>query len=185
MLTLAVLCKVFSHHFVFPWISSGELPVIFFRADIKRILLKMNYIFLDSQDISQQCVLGSDTFLDWVKREDLPDRKEEPSLVHLQESFSFEELAFVVSEIYGVSPDEILKRKSRHREGRRILMYCACYYCRHKAPLSQLSKKFSVSVSRPNDSTRPSLQFTCDWKTLERYFIDKIDQKLSRQTICW
>ncbi len=102
-------------------------------------------------DVVEQSVLGSVGFVDWVKREYLLGRQgnkeEEASLGHLQKSFSFEEIIDHVASIYEVGQDLIINRKSCHREARRFGMYSVCYYCRHTDSLSDLAKRFSVSVS--------------------------------------
>ena len=99
----------------------------------------------------EQTIIGSDHFIDWIKREYLlrrsGDGREEPALIHLQKSFSFDDIINHVAQAYRIDKDSILKRKSGHREARQIAMYFACTYCRHRQPLSALSARFSVSVS--------------------------------------
>jgi putative transposase len=102
-------------------------------------------------DIREQSILGSDSFMDWVKREFLLNRdidtREQPSLNHLQRSFAFSDITDVIAANFGVDPEQILKRKSTFRTARRVLMFFACKYCSHERSLTDIAKAFSVSVS--------------------------------------
>ena len=66
-------------------------------------------------EIVEQSIIGSDRFVDWVKREYLLKRsvncKEEPARVHLQQSFFFEDVIQHVAKYFGVDRDSILTRK--------------------------------------------------------------------------
>jgi hypothetical protein len=99
----------------------------------------------------EQSIVGSDRFVDRIKREYLlsrmGDRREEPSLVHLEESFSLEEITEAVSGLYDIQSAELLRRRSPHREARRLLMYCAAKYCRHDSSLSDVAEHLGVSLS--------------------------------------
>lgn len=100
---------------------------------------------------AEQSIVGSDSFVDRIKRGYLlgrkGDRREEPSLVHLQESFGLEEIAEAVAEMYEIKSAELMRRRSAHREARRLVMYCASKYCRHESSLSELAERLGVSVS--------------------------------------
>ncbi len=100
---------------------------------------------------AEQSIVGTDSFVDHIKREYLlrrqSDRREEPSLVHLQASFSLEEVTAAVAVLYGVVPDRLLQRKGAHRKARRMLMYCASKYCRYRSSLTGLASELGVSVS--------------------------------------
>jgi putative transposase len=102
-------------------------------------------------DIVEQSIIGGDRFVDWVKREYLlirsGDKKEEPALFHLQQSFSFDDVITHVARYFGIDQESVLKRKCGHREARRLAMYCACIYCRHIHSLSDMAAHFSVSGS--------------------------------------
>jgi hypothetical protein len=56
------------------------------------------------------------------------------------------EVAEVVAQIYGVMTAELLKRRSREREARRLLMYLAARYCRHRHALCELARLLSMTV---------------------------------------
>jgi hypothetical protein len=100
---------------------------------------------------AEQSIVGSDRFVDRIKRAYLlsrtGDRREEPSLVHLQESFSVEEIAEAVSGLYDIQSAELLRRRSPYREARRLLMYCAAKYCRHDSSLTDVAERLGVSLS--------------------------------------
>lgn len=98
-----------------------------------------------------QTILGRESFVDRIRREYLltrpADRREETSLVRLQQSFSLRRVAEVVGRVCGVCPEDVLRRRGPHRLARRLLMYCACHYGRCHSSLTALAKVLSVSVS--------------------------------------
>jgi hypothetical protein len=101
--------------------------------------------------LAEQTILGSDSFVDMVKRRYLlaravKDPGEEPALVHLVHSFDPLEMAEAVARIYGVTSDELLKRRSHCREARRLLMYLVASYCRHRQALCELARLLSVTA---------------------------------------
>ena len=103
-------------------------------------------------DLVEQTIIGSDRFIDRIKREYLlkgsGDKREQRGLIHFQESFFFTDIINHIAQFYrGGGPEFIIKRKSGHREARRVAMYFTCVYCRHSNPLSELAARFSVSVS--------------------------------------
>ena len=120
-------------------------------------------------DLVEQTLIGSDRFIDRIKREYLlkrsGDKREQRALIHFQKSFSFTDIINHIAQIYRVDQESIIKRKSGHREARRVGMYFACVYCRHSNPLSELAARFSVSVSaltqardKVKDSSSKNLQ---------------------------
>ena len=96
-------------------------------------------------------ILGSDSFIDRIKRTYLlkreADAREEPELVHLQSSLSVGDVVSVTARVCGVSDESILRRRQGCRLPRRIGMYCVCRYCRHQRSLTELAREFGVSVS--------------------------------------
>jgi len=70
-------------------------------------------------EVIEQSIIGSDSFIDRIKREYLlnrcGDKNEEHSLVHLQQSFSFDEVIDRVSATLGVAPEKILNRSPECR----------------------------------------------------------------------
>jgi hypothetical protein len=100
---------------------------------------------------AEQSIVGSDRFVDRIKRAYLLSRKgnrrEEPSLVHLQESFTLAEITEAVAGLHDIQSAELLRRRSPHREARRLLMYCAATYCRHDSSLSDVAEHLGVSLS--------------------------------------
>ncbi len=102
-------------------------------------------------DIVEQSILGSDRFIDKIKREYLllrtGLRRDEPALVHLQQSYDVDEIIRLVAVYYDTAPDSVVTRRSGLREARRIAMYLVSVYCRGRYSLSELSSRFSVSAS--------------------------------------
>jgi len=103
------------------------------------------------EHLQAQTILGSEPFVDRIKRQFLlvrsADRREQPALVRLQRSFSVEELAGIVASVCGVAPQDVCRRRSPHRLGRRLLMYVACRHGRRDRSLSGLAAALGVSVS--------------------------------------
>ena len=103
------------------------------------------------EDIREQSIIGSDSFVDWARREFLlirdADTREQPTLNHLRRSFPLVEVSSIVATVFDVDAEEIFRRKSPNRLARRVLMYCACKYCSHDCSLTAIAKSFSVSIS--------------------------------------
>ncbi len=103
------------------------------------------------ENVTEQSILGRDSFVDWVKREFLlartADSREEPALVHLQRSRSVPDLAAIVARDYTVDAEQLLVRRSRHAEARAVLIYLVSRHCRPTSTLTELAKAFGISVS--------------------------------------
>jgi len=101
--------------------------------------------------LREQSILGSDSFVDRIRRRYLLSRKvsadgEEPALAHLTHSLDPHEVVATVADLYGVISADLLKRRSPHREARRLAMYLTSVYCRHACRLKELAGLFSVSL---------------------------------------
>lgn len=100
---------------------------------------------------AEQTLVGSDHFVDRIRRAYLlhrqGDRREQPSLVRLQESLGLEDVTAAVADYYRLERERLLLRKGAHRQARRVLMYCASTYARHQCTLTELAGAFGVSVS--------------------------------------
>jgi REP element-mobilizing transposase RayT len=104
--------------------------------------------------IAAQTIIGSDEFVDIIKRRyglgqevDKSKRRDRPALVRLQGLFTMEEMAAAVARVYAVEPEDLLKRKSNCQDGRRLLIYCVSYYCRSGMTLNAMAKRMSLTVS--------------------------------------
>jgi len=96
-------------------------------------------------------LLGTDSFVDRVRRRYLLSQGgrgdgDQPALAHLVRSLDPQELVGVVAAMYGVGACELLKRRSAHREARRLAMYLTAVYCRYAYRLTELAALFSVSL---------------------------------------
>ena len=98
-----------------------------------------------------QSLVGSESFVERIKREFLSkrdaDRREEPSLVRLQESVSLDLVVSAVGDAYDVEPDRLLRRAGSHGEARRLAMYLASLHCRGGSSLTALADAFGLSLS--------------------------------------
>jgi len=114
-------------------------------------------------DARKQAILGSDAFVDDLKREHLlqrqADRREELTLAHLQRSFSLAEVCNAVRAVYEVGEGSEPCRSARG-EARRALMWSAAVYCRGTRSLSWLAEQFGVSVSGLTKARRRMEQLT-------------------------
>ena len=103
------------------------------------------------QDLREQTILGSEGFVDRVRRELLmerhADRREAPALVHFKSSFSPDQVAAIVADVCGMGADVLLKRRSPHRMPRRLLRSCVARYCRHERSMTALARSMSVGLS--------------------------------------
>ena len=104
-------------------------------------------------EVKEQHVLGDENFLENVRRMLLSvplksdGGKEQKSLSHLKKGFRIEEVLRAVSGVLGVKDEEILRKRSKYADGRKMLMYCLCIYCRSSASIAELASIVSVSRS--------------------------------------
>jgi hypothetical protein len=90
-------------------------------------------------------VLGTDSFIEWVKRTFIDGRewvrKEQPQAISLRGVIPAEGIARVVGEEYGVKPGELMKARSPHREARRLLIEMTYRLNMSYSPLQKLGKE--------------------------------------------
>ena len=105
-------------------------------------------------DITEQSLMGTDSFVDRIKRQFLLSRdvnsrhrNEQPGLVHLQSSFSFNEIVATVASVCNVKIADIFKRRLVKRETRRILLFCLSKYYRSHMTLTDIAENCSISLS--------------------------------------
>ena len=103
-------------------------------------------------DVREQSILGSDSFVDMVRRKyllmrEIKDRREELALRHLRHSFSIKDVLEAVGRVYKIGPKSLLARRSGQREARRVAMYAVAVYCRHSCSLGDIAGRFGVATS--------------------------------------
>ena len=101
--------------------------------------------------VAVRSVIGDEAFLDQVKRKHLLRRQavraEEPMLAKLQGALPPTAVLGAVATVLGVPVNDLIRRKSIHREARRQAMYCVCRLSRHCRSLTELAEMFGVSVA--------------------------------------
>lgn len=102
--------------------------------------------------LKHQLFLGDEDFAERMKRKYILDlnirsRKDQKNLAWLQGSFDFHEVVDIVADIYHLTPEDILKRKSKHSEARKFLIYCLWEYCRHSMSLSEMARNMELTQS--------------------------------------
>ena len=135
-------------------------------------------------DITEQSLMGSDSFIDRIKRQFLLSRdvrprnkNEQPGLVHLQSSFSFDEIVATVASVCQVKSADIIKRRSVERESRRILLYSLSKYCRSHMSLTDIAENCSISLSGLTRARDRIKRVSKTDKALLR-ILDSIERKL-------
>ncbi len=134
-------------------------------------------------EVKEQHVLGNEAFLAKVRRSLLSaplkpeDTKEQRSLNRLKRSFPVDEVVATVSKVLKVDGTLLLSRRSRQADGRRLLMYCLCNYCRSSASLAEIASRTSVTRSGlliAKDRFVKSLETGSDLKTT----LEKVEELL-------
>ncbi|MCX6355740.1 MAG: hypothetical protein NTZ78_12690 [Candidatus Aureabacteria bacterium] len=73
-----------------------------------------------------EAVLGTDSLIEWVRKTFIAGKewtgRDWPQVRSLSGVIPVKEIARVVGKEYGVKPEELLKARSPHREGRRVLI---------------------------------------------------------------
>lgn len=104
------------------------------------------------ESLQHQTFLGDDEFVEKIKRKYILDlniksKKDEKNLVCLQSSFGFGEVVKIAADIYQLSPEDVLKRRSQHTEARKFLIYCLWEFCRHSMSLSEMARNMGITQS--------------------------------------
>ena len=99
-----------------------------------------------------QSILGSEGFVDVIRRRYLLARaakpaNDVPALRQLTRSLEPQQAAAAVAGVYGVAPEQLLKRRSAQAEARRVLMYVVAVHCRHARSLASLAAGLATSVA--------------------------------------
>lgn len=125
------------------------------------------------ESVKKQTILGDDTFVEKIKRKyilnlNLSSSKDQPVLANMQSSFSFDEIAEKVAELFKLDKEEILKKRSKHRTAKRFLAYCAVKYCKSQVSLSYIGEKMNIGgsgLSRSKDRFSSELEQNPELKT--------------------
>jgi len=121
-----------------------------YRAYVESALVEKIENPFDST--TSQIFLGSEDFVSTIRRKfamdlNIVSHKEQSALSKLNSSFDFAEVLKVVSDLTGVKLCDLLKRRSRFQAERRLLVYCACKYCRSRISLSEIGRMMQMSQS--------------------------------------
>jgi hypothetical protein len=98
------------------------------------------------EDVLHQSILGTQDFVEWVKKK-LPrkESREVPAVRSIQRNLSADQVVRAVSKFCGVEPEEVLNRKTKSKRLRQMTMEL-CY--RHSnLRQKQIGKKFGVDYS--------------------------------------
>lgn len=135
--------------------------------------------------IAAQSILGSDSFVDSIKRAYIlkmkpSDRREQQSLIRMKQDLTFDDVADIICRYFDAQPDDLLSRKCANRRARAALMYAACNYCRSGESLSEMAKRFGVSLSglaaardRFSNNVVAKRKVNKDWKNIETELLKK------------
>ncbi|MDY7029361.1 MAG: transposase [Spirochaetota bacterium] len=90
-------------------------------------------------------ILGSDGFIDWIGETILKGkelrRRDHPRIVEIQKAIETREIARAVAEDYGVKEEELIKRRSRYREARQVLIELSYRLNLGRKSMEQLGKE--------------------------------------------
>lgn len=134
------------------------------------------------KSVTDQIILGRTKFAEKIKRRyildlNLTNSKEQQTLARMKSSFAYDEVASIVSEIYGTPLNEIIKRRSKHREGKKFLAFCAVKYCRSSLPLVEIARCMGIGQSGlVRSKERFAIQMADNKKLLDK--MRKFEQRL-------
>jgi REP element-mobilizing transposase RayT len=98
-----------------------------------------------------RCILGSDTFVEWLRREFLLHRvmgeDEQKELRRLQSGFEFAAVLEAAALACGVGPGVLRSRRCRDRKARDLLAALTRRYCRGTVPAGALARAMGLSYS--------------------------------------
>ena len=104
------------------------------------------------EDVVGQSILGDAAFTDRIRRGyamdlNLSDGREQKDLAMLRSSFRFEDVLKAVATAFSIGEKDIIRRRSKYRNARMALMYCADRYCRSGTSLSKIASVLSIGHS--------------------------------------
>ena len=129
-----------------------------------------------------EAVLGTDSFIEWVRKTFIDGRKwvrkDQPQARLLTGVIPVEEIARVVGEEYGVKAEELLRARSPHREGRRVLIEMVYRLNMSQRPLQRLGDELGGigGAAVANNHTRIQKQILDDGRFSKR--VKRIYSKL-------
>ena len=95
-------------------------------------------------------ILGSDSFVEWLKREFLLRRdaapREDAELSALQSGLRLADVVQAVANHYGIAARRLKDQRCRAREARQMLLYLASCHCRKDRTLSDLSEELHITL---------------------------------------
>jgi len=95
-------------------------------------------------------ILGSDSFVEWLKREFLLRRgaapREDAELSALQAGLRLADVLQAVANHYGIAARRLKDRRCRAREARQMLLYLASCHCRKDRTLSDVSDELHITL---------------------------------------
>ena len=105
-----------------------------------------------AESVRVRSILGSDSFLDWVKREyllskPLRDRREQRELAGLHGSVPLSAVVSAVAESYGLGATSLYRRGCRKREARQLAMAVASRHCRGAISKANIARRFGITTS--------------------------------------
>ena len=100
--------------------------------------------------LQARSILGSDSFVEWLKREFLLRRgaapREDTELSALQSGLRLADIVQAVANHYGIAAPRLKDRRCRAREARQMLLYLASCHCRKDRTLSDLSEELHITL---------------------------------------
>jgi REP element-mobilizing transposase RayT len=101
------------------------------------------------EQVKAQCALGTDGFLDMLRRK-VVDFQEKtsgcPQLKSLSSFFDFDRLAEVISSFYAVDKPLLFSRNIKGNEARRALIHFSELYCRGRYPLIAIAERLNLTL---------------------------------------
>ncbi len=131
------------------WGTTQRARMEAYRSYVEQGLLKR--LENPLADAQEQCLLGSEDWIDRIRREYLllrdPDNREDLALRRIQRSIDPQIVIDAVCRHFAIDADALLARRSPHRLPRRLLQYLLCQWCIARESLSALAERLHISVS--------------------------------------
>lgn len=98
-----------------------------------------------------QTILGTEAFLDQIRRTYVltrdADKREQPAFARARQSVPFDAVARCVSRQCGIQAESLLTLRGSDRRARQLLIYGVCRYSRATENLTDLARRFGISLS--------------------------------------
>ena len=134
------------------------------------------------EDLKGQVVLGDAKFIDWIYEEVMegkrPDKIEHPKSQELAKEIKFDEIIRVVSDIFQVEGDGLLRKRSASKIPKMVLIELCCRYRIFHKSLKEIGRELGEMTVGGMGAARKKLKETLHYNSNLKKMINKCEENI-------